>query len=326
MKTLLLTRKDIRKVLTPSVAIKAVLKAFKAYGLGQADMPAKSYLYFDKGDLRAMPGFIHGQGISIAGIKSVTVHPENNKKNLPTVMAIIILIDPENGFPLAVMDGTVITNLRTGAAGAIAAKHLCRKNATVAGFVGFGVQARAQLSCIMEVRRLKKIKVWQGNTNLGSAFPFCHWAEKTFKVSAAVSDNIEDVTKDVDILITTTSSRMPLVNKVSSGTHINAIGADAPGKQEINPVILKESKLVIDDWTQASHSGEINVPLKKRYLSKKSIYGTLGDIAVGKLKGRVTDNEITVFDSTGLALQDVSCAFTVFNMLKENKGIKKIEF
>ena len=111
MKTLLLTKKEIEKVLTPSVAIRAVQKAFKAYGLDQADMPPKSYLYFKNGDLRTMPAYIHGQGFNIAGTKSANVHPKNYKYGLPTVMAVMILTDPKNGFPLAVMDGTSIKKI-----------------------------------------------------------------------------------------------------------------------------------------------------------------------------------------------------------------------
>ncbi len=326
MKTLILTKKDIESVLIPSNAIKAVHKTFKAHGLGQTDMPPKSYLYFKKGDLRTMPAYVHGQGFDIAGIKSVNVHPENYRKNLPTVMAIIILTEPKNGFPLAVMDGTYITSVRTGAAGALAVKLLCRKNAKVAGFIGCGVQARSQLACIIEVRKLKTIRVWKYDQRDDLPELFCNWAKKTYTLETEISTNIDDITTNVDILVTTTSSRKPLVKEVSPGTHINAIGADAKGKQEIHPRILKNSKLVIDDWAQAPHSGEINVPLKKRQISKKLVYCTLGEITAGKMKGRTSDEEITLFDSTGLAIQDVTCAYTVYNALRDKKGIKKISF
>ena len=325
MKTVILTKKDIKKVLTPSLTIKAVTKAFKAYGMGQVDMPPKSYFYFKEGDLRTMPAYIFGQGFNIAGTKSVNVHTGNNKHNLPTVMAVIILTDPKNGFPLALMDGTYITNMRTGAAGALAVKLLGKKNARVAGFVGSGVQARTQLACIMEVRKVKSIKVWQNTPKDDLAVNFCKWAKKTYKIEVTIFSDIDEVTTDVDILTTTTSSREPLVNRVSPGTHINAIGADAKGKQEINPRILQQSKLVIDDWSQAPHSGEINVPLKKKQIFKKQIHGTLGEIAIGKIKGRMSAEEITLFDSTGLAIQDVACAFTVYKALKDKKGVKKIE-
>ena len=325
MKTLIFTRKDVEKVLTPSVANKTIEKAFKAYGLGQADMPAKSYLTFKKGDLRSMPAYIYGQGFDIAGIKSVNVHPENAMYNLPTVMAVIIIVDPKNGFPLAILDGTYLTSIRTGAAGALAAKFLSRKTAKIAGFVGCGVQARTQLACILEVRKLKTVKIWQFIPEDETAPRFKEWVEKTYKLETIISPDIDEVTTNIDILITTTPSRRPLVNRVSPGTHINAVGADAEGKQEINPKIVKQAKVVIDDWAQASHSGEINVPVRNKQLTKKDIYAGLGDIVAGKEKGRASDEEITLFDSTGLAIQDISCAYTVYKALKDKPGIKKIE-
>jgi len=325
MKTLIFTKKDVEKVLTPSVANKTIEKAFKAYGLGQADMPAKSYLYFEKGDLRSMPAYIHGQGFDIAGIKSVNVHPENAKYSLPTVMAVIILVDPRNGFPLAILDGTYLTSVRTGAAGALAVKYLSRKSAKTAGFVGCGTQARMQLACILEVRKLKTIKIWQFKPQDKTAKRFRDWVDRTYKIETIILSDIDEVTTNVDILITSTPSRKPLVNEVSSGTHINAIGADAAGKQEINLKVLEQAKIVIDDWAQASHSGEINVPISKRQLSAGDIYAVLGEIVAEKKAGRTSAEEITLFDSTGLAIQDVSCAYTVYKALKDKPGIKQIE-
>lgn len=324
MKTLIITKREIEKVLTPALANKTVEKAFKAYGLGQADMPAKSYLYFENGDLRSMPAYIHGQGFDIAGIKSVTVHPENARYGLPTVMAVIILTDPKTGFPLAIMDGTYLTGIRTGAAGAVAAKYLSRKNARVAGFVGCGVQARTQLACSLEVRKLKTVKIWQFTPEDRHAPAFRKWAEKTYKLETIISPDIDEITTGVDILFTTTPSRKALVYKVSPGTHINAIGADAQGKQEIDPKILKQAKVVIDDWAQASHSGEINVPLSRRQLAKKAIHASLGGIVAGTQGGRISKEEVTLFDSTGLAIQDVSCAWVVYQALKGKPGIKQV--
>lgn len=326
MKTLIITKTDVEKVLTPAVANKTIEKAFKAYGLGQADMPAKSYLYFEKGDLRSMPAYIHGQGFDIAGIKSVNVHPENAMHNLPTVMAVIILTDPQTGFPLAILDGTYLTAIRTGAAGALAVKFLSRKNSQIVGFVGCGVQARTQLMCITEVRKLKTVKIWKFRPDDEMAPQFKEWVEKNYSLKATVSQDIDEVTTGVDILITSTPSRTPLVSIVSPGTHINAVGADAEGKQEIKPKILRHAKLVIDDWAQASHSGEINVPFRRKQIAEKDIYAGLGDIAAGKKKGRTSDEEITVFDSTGLAIQDVSCAYTVYKALKDKPGITQVEF
>jgi alanine dehydrogenase len=288
-------------------------------------MPPKSYLYFPKGDLRSMPAYIYGEGFDVAGVKCVNVHPQNAASHLPTVMAVIILNDPQTGFPLALMDGTYVTSLRTGAAGALAAKYLSRENAKVAGFVGCGAQARSQLSCLLEVRKISKVKIWQFQEDKACAKDFQQWAEMSYHLEALVTPRMEAVTMKSDIVITTTPSRVPLVNCVSPGTHITAIGADAPGKQEINPEILKQAKVVIDDWAQASHSGEINVPVSQKQMTRRDVHAQLGDIVAGKKKGRTSAQEITLFDATGLAIQDVSCAYVVYKALRNKPGIKSIK-
>jgi alanine dehydrogenase len=325
MKTLILTKHDVEKVLTPAVANETVEKVFRAYSLGHTEMPPKSYLHFPKGDLRSMPAYISGEGFDIAGIKSVNVHPQNAADHLPTVMAVIILNDPQTGFPLAIMDGTCLTGLRTGAAGAIAAKYLSRENSEVAGFVGCGAQARTQLSCLLEVRNIRKIKIWRFPKDKECVLDFRHWAQTTCKLETLISPRMDAVTMNSDIVITTTPSRIPLVKCVSPGTHINAIGADAPGKQEINPEILKQAKVVVDDWIQASHSGEINVPISRKQMIKRDVHAHLGDIVAGKKRGRTSANEITLFDATGLAIQDISCAYVVYKVFRNRRGIKSIK-
>ncbi len=325
MKTLLLTQKDIASVLTPALANNTVEKAFRAHGLGLVDMPAKSYLYFPEGDLRSMPAYISGEGFDIAGVKSVNVHPQNPALKLPSVMAVIILNDPQTGFPLAVLDGTYITGIRTGAAGAVAAKYLSRVNSEVAGFVGCGAQGRTQLACLLEVRKIRKIKIWQFEGDRACAISFKRWAKATYGMEAAVFPHIDEVTLDSDIVVTTTPSRSPLVKHVSPGTHINAIGADAPGKQEIHPDIIKKAKVIIDDWVQAAHSGEINVPLLRKQISKRNVYSQLGTIVAGEKKGRTSAAETTLFDSTGLAVQDITCAFVAYQTLKKKRGIQSIK-
>jgi alanine dehydrogenase len=326
MKTSIFTKKEVERVLTPPVANEMVEKAFMAYGNRQIEMPAKSYLNFKLGDLRAMPAYLYGDGFHIAGIKSVNVHPENGRFDLPTVMAVVILTDPDTGFPLAILDGTYLTNMRTGASGAIASKLLSRENSKTAGFVGCGSQARTLLSCTLEVRKMRTIKVWERHPENRSARRFCQWAETSYQLETIVSPDIDEVTTDVDILFTSTPSRAPIVHEVSSGTHINAIGADAEGKQEISPEIVKWAKVVIDDWTQAAHSGEINVPIRNKVISRDHIYAELGEVAVKKKKGRTSDEEITLFDSTGLAIQDISCAYRVYTELKEREDILEVAF
>ncbi len=319
--TLLLTEQEIRSVIDIGESIKVIESAFKAYGEGRVNMPPKAYLSLSNGDFRAMYGEIKGidRGIDICGMKWVNVHPKNPKQGLPTVMAKILLNDPTNALELADMEGTLITQLRTGAAGAVAAKYLSRANSQTAAFIGSGEQAKTQLEGLLKVRSIKKVRVY--DIDESKAAIFCEEMVKTHNIEVTPTDTVTDAVKNADILTTVTPSRKPLVflEDVSEGTHINAIGADAAGKEELDPLILKKSRIIIDDWEQASHSGEINVPLQKGIISKKDVYANLGEVVLGE-KGRINDKEITVFDSTGLIIQDLALAYHVYKTCKE-KGL-----
>ena len=296
--------------------------AFKMKGLGHAQMPPKQYLFLKKhnGDIRTMPSYLEEN--DVVAVKVVNSHPENREKhNLPSVMGTIIVIDPKNGVPLAIMGGTWITDLRTGVAGAIAAKYLAIKKPKIIGFIGAGAQAKTQvMSLLYHYKDIEKIKVWSRTEKSKSTFiKFV----KSFdaKTPRLVSiNNIADAVQDSDIVVTTTPSTKPLISKewVSEGTHFNCIGADAPGKQELDPTILLNSKIVVDDWEQGCHSGEINVPLSKGIIDKANIWGDICEIVAGLKQGRNSSNEITVFTSTGLAVQDAAAANIAYK-----KALKK---
>jgi alanine dehydrogenase len=310
MKTAIITSSQIREAFAIQDYISAVENAFRLYGEGKVQMPAKVYLTFEKGDLRCMPAYM--PDLNIAGVKLVNVHPGN--KDLPSVMATIALFDPENGFPVAIMDGTHITNMRTGAAGALAAKYLSREDSGTAAFIGAGAQARTQLDGLRMVRPgISKITVFDLSDEHTQGFVE---HAKRLGLAAEKAASVEEAVKEADIVTTTTPSREPIVNSVKQGTHVNAIGADAEGKQELSAEILKQATVVIDDWEQASHCGEINVALSKGDISKEDIHASLGEIVTGKKPAREYAEQITVFDSTGLAIQDISSAAEIFRRLK----------
>ena len=323
--TLILSGPDIEKLITMPSALRIAEQAFRAYGQDKTQMPAKIYLCLDKyrGDFRAMPAYI--EGVEACGMKWVSVHPQNLKHGLPSVMALIIINDPKTGLPLAVMDGTYITNLRTGAAGGIAAKYLARENSSRVALVGCGAQAQTQLMALNEIFDIETVFLYDCVKNQPEIF-----LKKTryldLKMSAA--KNIPDCLKNADIVVTTTPSRKPIVKPewIKNGTHINAIGADAPGKEELETGILKKAKVVVDDITQAIHSGEINVPMTRKTITRKNIHADLGDIITGKKQGRKSREEITVFDSTGLAILDVAMAHYVYQQAKKNKAGKTVKF
>ncbi len=324
-KTILLTQKEIQRILSVDQIFSIVEDTFRLHGLGRTILPPKLYLTLPRktGDFRAMPAYLESP--TCCGIKWVNVHPRNRARHIPTVMGIIVLNDPETGFPLAVLDGTYITKMRTGAGGAVAAKFLARKNAAVLGLVGCGVQAETQLLFISKRFHLQRIKFW--GLTPADRKRFYERMKKT-GLPLEPKETVRDAVRDADILVTATPSKRPIVRSewVRPGTHVNAIGADAKGKEELEVKLLKAGKIVVDDWHQASESGEINVPFAAGQISKKDIYGTLGEIVCGDKKGRSRPEEITIFDATGLAIQDIAIASAVYQKAKRHGIGKKISF
>jgi alanine dehydrogenase len=278
----------------------AIEEAFAEHGRGKVQMPPKVYIQFEHGDFRTMPGYI--PSLNIGGVKIVNVHPDNPARGLPTVMALTVILSPDTGIPEAILNATSLTDLRTGAAGAVAAKYLSPGREVVLGVVGSGRQARAQVEAIAAELTVRELRVWSRKERTATAF-----CQKFGEFKCSVRD-LPSVC-DSDILVTTTPSRQPLIMNdwIHEGMHINAIGADAPGKQELDPIILSRAQVFVDDPEQAVHSGEINVPLKGGQFSPDQIAGTLGEVVLGK-KGRRSEEEITLFDSTGLAIQDLAIA------------------
>jgi len=325
MKTLLLTENEVKRLLSIDEVMAAVESAFREKGLGHVQMPAKLYLFYNKynGDLRAMPSYL--EELDISAVKVVNVHPDNRAKyNLPTVMATIVLIDPKNGAPLAIMGGTAITDMRTGAAGGVAAKYLARKDSKTVGLVGAGAQARTQLMALLSLYGdIEEVRVWSRTKSTRDAY--VAEMKPTSNVAKMVAmEKVQDAVKGADIVVTTTPSRRPIVLSewVDDGTHFSCIGADAPGKEELDPEILKRAKIVVDDWEQASHSGEINVPLSKEMITRQHIWGEIGDVVAGLKPGRTSQDEITIFTSTGLAVQDAVAAEIAYKKAAA-KGIGK---
>ena len=313
-----LNRKDMDGLIDIHNVLPVVENAFWEHGLGRVQMPPKVYLDFKahNGDLRTMPGYL--EYMDIAGVKLVNVHPDNPKSGLPTVMALMVLNSTKTGAPLAVMDGTTLTDLRTGAAGGVAAKYLSREDSRVVGLIGLGRQARTQLRAIMEVRDILKVKIFDQSKESTVAFKV--EMEKEMGVEIESEPNANEVC-DCDILVTTTPVKSPVVKAgwIRQGTHINAIGADAAGKEELDPMILKNAKVIVDAIQQASHSGEVNVPISTGIFSVNEIYAELGQVVCGIKPGRQNDDDITVFDSTGLAIQDVVTADLAYQRALESK-------
>ena len=308
MPTFLINRNVAKDLLNMPDVIRVVEDAFRAWAQDRGNMPAKAYLVVEKGDFRAMPAALPGA----AGMKWVSVHPNNPSQGLPTVMAVLIYNDPETGYPLAVMDATEITAYRTGATAAIASKYLARQDSHSLGIIGAGRQAYTQILAHAEVFDLRLIKVFDCSRaaieRLIKSFPSYPLKECSLEETIAS-----------DIVCTLTPSRVPLVKKewVIPGTHINAIGADAEEKEELEPSILREAIVVVDDLSQASAAGEINVPITRGLFTIDEVYATLGEIIGGEKQGRADGKVVTVFDSTGVAIADIAIAKLIYDKAKQ---------
>lgn len=301
-----LTQREIEQLAEVYATLRVVRDAFIALARGGAVMPPKIYLPLPHGnDFRAMPAYqAHPPA---CGVKWVNVHPRNPRRGLPTIMALIVLNDPATGLPLAVMDGMVITKLRTAASAAVAAQVLSRPDSRLIGLIGCGAQADAQVVALAAVRPVEWVRVWGYFPQ--EAMRFCRRMRRQMpRVAFEPCATIERCVRGVDVVVTITPSRRPLIQRawLSPGVHINAIGADAPGKQELDPKILREATVIVDDYEQAIHGGELNVPVRRRQYDPDDIHASLGEILIGRRRARQRAQELTVFDSTGLAIHDVA--------------------
>ena len=308
MSTLILTKSDIDSLIDMPSVIDSVEQNFRDFAQGTAKMPSKAYLLVDKGDFRAMPAAVPGG----AGVKWVNVHTGNRAVGLPTVMAVLIYSDPATGYPLAIMDATEITAYRTGATAAIASKYLARKNSHTLGMIGAGSQSYTQLMAHIELFKFTEIRVY--DLYLAASEKLV----KTFDKYPVKITSLEEAA-DCDIVCTLTPAREPVLKKsmIRPGTHINAIGADAAGKEELEPSLLIGATIVVDDVRQASAAGELNVPLSKGIIKPTDIYGTLGEIIEGRKPGRKDARDITIFDSTGVAIEDIATAKLMYERAKK---------
>jgi len=245
--------------------------------------------------------------------KIVTIYQENTTRHkIPNVLASVILTDPETGRVQAIMEGSQITAMRTGAVSGVATKYLARAGASRIGIFGAGVQARKQLQAVCEVRRIQSALVYDTIKNSVEGF-IADSAKAGMTVYAANSP--EEVIQGSDIIVTATTSKTPVFSgrQIKPGTHINAIGAYTPEMREVDNETISTSKIVVDSIDAAlAEAGDIIIPLREGVIQRKNIWAELGEIVTGRKAGRTSDKETTFFKSLGLGIQDAAVAMVVF--------------
>jgi alanine dehydrogenase len=305
-KTLILSRSEMMGLLTPAEYNGCVEQAYRMHGERRFYMDPKAHIVLDKypGEWEAMPSYIEEP--EAAACKWVSIRERNREKyDLPTVFSILIYTHPETGFPLAICDGSYHTVMRTGSAAAVSAKWLARKDSKTLAIVGAGNMAEGVLATCNEVFSWEDVRVW--SRSQGTLDTFLRQQQpkySAFKIRG--STDVEEVVRGADVLVTVTPARGPIVKDewISPGTHIAALGADKGGDQELDPRILQRARIFVDDIRQCRNDGEINVPLSLGLIKEQNIIAEIGAVITGKKAGRTSDKDITIFDSTGIALQD----------------------
>ena len=298
--------RQVEAAVSPERALEAVREAFVAYARGEWSMPPKVYVpAYPAGDFRAMPAL----GAGHAALKWVTSFPGNPEQGLPTVMGLVLVSDASNGMLKAVLDAAAVTALRTGAAAVLAAEELGRADAGSAAVVGAGVNGRAAARTFLA--RGRDVLIWDVDPARSEAAA----AELGARVAASREEALE-----ADLVVTMTPGQEILFppGSLGDGQHVSLMGADGPGKAEIAVEEILRAHVFCDDWEQASHNGELAHAVEAGGITEDEVT-QLGDVLVATSPGRQSKDDITLFDSTGLAIQDLAIALAALEHADESE-------
>lgn len=309
MKLRILSAEDVRRALPMTEAIEAVKSAFTQLSRGKVKMPLRTPIEVSAhhGVTLFMPGYLVGD--HQMAIKIVSIFNDNIALGIPLIHALVVVVDPTTGQPQAVMDGTYLTALRTGAASGAASELLAIPEAKVVAIIGAGAQGKTQLEGVCAVRRIKE--VWVYDTNPNQSTEYAREMSERLSLPINVSQSPKEALTQADIICTSTTSSTPVFSDecLKQGSHINAVGAYTPKMQEIPSETVVRAKVVIDHRTASlSEAGDLLIPLHQGLMKQDHIYAELGEIIAGSKPGRESETEITLFKSVGVAVQDIATA------------------
>lgn len=315
--TLLLTGRDVAKLLTIGECMTAVEHAFKLHGERRTQPPGILGIHAEGGGFHIKAGLLDLNRCYFVA-KLNANFPSNPKRNeLPTIQGVVVLCDGDNGYPLAVMDSIEITTLRTGAATGVAAKHLARADSKTMTVCGCGNQGRISVRALARVLPLEKIFAF--DTERSAAASLCHELAAELGIRIESTDDLKKALRQSDVVVTCTPAKQPFLldELIAPGTFIAAVGADNPGKQELESTILSRNKVVADVVEQCATIGELHHALDAGLMTRDDVHAELGEVIAGVKPARTSPEEIIIFDSTGMALQDVVAAATVYEKAVE---------
>jgi alanine dehydrogenase len=316
MKTRLLSRKDIESFFTMKMCMEAVEKAFADLATGNAVLPQRTPITVPDQHGLALFMPAHIKSLGALGAKVVTVYKDNVPKHgLPTVLGTIILLDEATGFPVALMDGGYLTAMRTGAVSGVATKYMATPEAKVAVVFGTGAQAFTQVLGVHGARPIAKLLAYSLDAP-DARRKFAARVTEATGVTVVLADDPKSAVAQADIVILATTAATPVLDGswLKPGSHINGVGSHSPGARELDTLTVQKSRVVCDLTSACkSEAGDLMIPAQAGEWGWDKVAGDLGDVIVGKVKGRTSREDITLFKSVGLAVQDMSAARVVFD-------------
>lgn len=320
---ILLTKEDMMSVFTMEEAIDAVKEALRLFSEGKSTVPLRTKIDLSEynGQSLYMPAYVEGEN-SALGLKIISTYPDNINKDLPTSPSTMILMNVELGMVEAILNGTYLTQLRTGALQGAATDLLSRKDARIGALIGTGGQAAAQLEAMLTVRYLEEVRIMDIDKERAQKFveemseKYAYFATKLIAV-----DSAEEAVTDADIITTVTTSPQATFphEAVKAGAHVNGVGAYTPEMHEIPGELLARADIIVFDTMEGvlAEAGDIITPLREELINESDIDGELGDLILGEITGRESQEEITVFKTVGTAVLDVFTAAKILNKAKD---------
>ena len=320
---LILSDKEVRSLINIDELIAVLEQAHIQYSTGKAVMPVRLVVPLPQiqGRITSMPGYLNED--QALGLKVVTYFQDNPKQGLPAILATIMLFSAETGKMIAAMDGTYITTIRTACASALATRALANPETPVLGILGAGVQARSHIRALSRVRRLQRIKIFSPSGSSARAVKKDLAAE--IGVPIEVTECAEYSVRDADLVVTATTAKAPIVKSdwLKPGVHINAVGSHRPDLREIDGGTLSCSKVVVDSREAImAECGDVLLAIREKSFSEQGVHAEIGEVLAGTKSGRTSAEEITLYKSVGIAIQDVATAQLVYQKaLSQNVGV-----
>lgn len=318
---LVLSSSQIARLLPVEECIAAIERAFRLYGEGKAPSPGILGIHAENGSFHIKAGLLDFSRHYFAAKVNANFPGNPRRFGLPTIQGVLVLCDAENGSVLAVMDSMEITAQRTAAATAVAAKYLARADSRSLTICGCGTQGRAQLRALLKVLPIAEVYACDLEPDL--ARRFSEEMADELGIEVRIASDLSNVVRRSDVCVTCTTSRTPLLSAadVSPGTFVAAIGADNSEKQELSPALMASSTVVVDVLEQCATIGDLHHAIASGMMKRADIHAELGEIVAGGKTGRTRPEEITIFDSTGMALQDIAAAALVYEKAKSGHGL-----